>query len=1065
MRNNKKRGFTLVELLVVIAILAILATVSVVGYTSYIESTQIKVDENLAAQLNHLLDAYKVGLKEDVDENNIREITLAILKDGGLEGKLIAKSSDYDFYFDLEEGKYVLLKDSDSGLKVEGYKVMLGLDTFAADSKYEIKLENCFTPDNRYFYVGSTNEDSPISLIIDAFYNFSSTTNYEELKSKVNNISIPNLLSFVENSVIVTDECNYRLGSNPTNIIFVNGIKMIGATTKVWDVNGWRTETVNNLANVEGKVTIPNSIKYFADDSLICGVNAEIHINKTAEQLSKMASGIFTDSKLVLKDGTFYTDTLSSGLEGVTNKNAGNLIEYPFHYVNELVNFGAELSGTDKKFDNDTLNSGYIAWEKGTTVNIAATGFVGADSSIPATGTAGITWAPKTDADARFVSVVDNKIVLNLDAATAADQIPSTLVLEGTAANGLKRDYTLTVVYLTGVDYTIDGVSVTEKVGTGMTLLYGDEGKTSFTVEQVLSNLNITGTDIEIVPEVSLTHNDFTLTSGSLTISNDKLTGEFTLDFETAGYSFLKKSINITLLNVNSLVFAKDHANHVYVGDDNAITLGDLFKLNPNMTIPDTAKVYIFTQTGDTPFAIDKNELSESSLAKNNLYSLSDEWASTPVEFTGGTDTFSTATQYKAIVTVLYEDENGNYVRIADNHELMVINGVNVTSFNQINGTTNNILYSNVAMTDTDSVITISSGKTLYGSGYSIDMTGYNDIGTPFTDADGKDSFYFEGLKKTVKYSKTDEALITLNGATLSNVKIVGEVYKSSDFLYQTPEQFAYGASLVKANDGSMIDQCYLANCRSPLKVTGTVTVQNSTLFGGNYANIDVAATKNSSDKLVKTELILKGTVTTINQVIEGVTDETLGVGIVVDLFAHKDSKITIESTKTLVQYNYIEKSEASLLPIVTYTMDMSKYGLGNQDVNVFLSTEVGKVYTDYRDWVFVQGEEENSKEYFNSGVIFLNSMKFSVDGIGGGLVEGFLKGMFGSSQGTGDGIDKDKLPTGYVKDYTIVTRSAKKGLWTMTLNEYVYIYSPQNTVAFNNTLPEGTLPSENLGR
>ncbi len=35
--NNAKKGFTLVELLVVIAILAILATVSVVGYTSFID--------------------------------------------------------------------------------------------------------------------------------------------------------------------------------------------------------------------------------------------------------------------------------------------------------------------------------------------------------------------------------------------------------------------------------------------------------------------------------------------------------------------------------------------------------------------------------------------------------------------------------------------------------------------------------------------------------------------------------------------------------------------------------------------------------------------------------------------------------------------------------------------------------------------------------------------------------------------------------------------------------------------------------------------------------------------
>lgn len=39
MRNNKK-GFTLVELLVVIAILAILASVAVVGYTAFIEKAE-----------------------------------------------------------------------------------------------------------------------------------------------------------------------------------------------------------------------------------------------------------------------------------------------------------------------------------------------------------------------------------------------------------------------------------------------------------------------------------------------------------------------------------------------------------------------------------------------------------------------------------------------------------------------------------------------------------------------------------------------------------------------------------------------------------------------------------------------------------------------------------------------------------------------------------------------------------------------------------------------------------------------------------------------------------------
>ncbi len=47
----KTKGFTLVELLVVIAILAILATVSVVGYTSFIERAELSNAETEAHQV------------------------------------------------------------------------------------------------------------------------------------------------------------------------------------------------------------------------------------------------------------------------------------------------------------------------------------------------------------------------------------------------------------------------------------------------------------------------------------------------------------------------------------------------------------------------------------------------------------------------------------------------------------------------------------------------------------------------------------------------------------------------------------------------------------------------------------------------------------------------------------------------------------------------------------------------------------------------------------------------------------------------------------------------------
>ena len=49
---NTRKGFTLVELLVVIAILAILATVSVVGYTAYIDGAEERAAQTEANDIN-----------------------------------------------------------------------------------------------------------------------------------------------------------------------------------------------------------------------------------------------------------------------------------------------------------------------------------------------------------------------------------------------------------------------------------------------------------------------------------------------------------------------------------------------------------------------------------------------------------------------------------------------------------------------------------------------------------------------------------------------------------------------------------------------------------------------------------------------------------------------------------------------------------------------------------------------------------------------------------------------------------------------------------------------------
>lgn len=105
MKINKRKGFTLVELLVVIAILAILATVSVVGYLSFTEKAKQSNDESLITQLNTVLEGNEVleGKPSTMYE------ALSQVEDAGYSvEKLTPTSSNNEFLWDQDENKFVI---------------------------------------------------------------------------------------------------------------------------------------------------------------------------------------------------------------------------------------------------------------------------------------------------------------------------------------------------------------------------------------------------------------------------------------------------------------------------------------------------------------------------------------------------------------------------------------------------------------------------------------------------------------------------------------------------------------------------------------------------------------------------------------------------------------------------------------------------------------------------------------------------------------------------------------------------------------------------------------------
>lgn len=130
MYKKFKKGFTLVELIVVMAIIAILSTVAVVSYSAIVKKAeQSKVDSELAQIVNVL--RAEAAETETVNDDN-EELTLMLSENGGLQfdAKLLVVTDEkkLNTLFDA------LLKE----IKLDDYTTNLNLDLDDQDLVYTV---------------------------------------------------------------------------------------------------------------------------------------------------------------------------------------------------------------------------------------------------------------------------------------------------------------------------------------------------------------------------------------------------------------------------------------------------------------------------------------------------------------------------------------------------------------------------------------------------------------------------------------------------------------------------------------------------------------------------------------------------------------------------------------------------------------------------------------------------------------------------------------------------------------------------------------------------------------
>ncbi len=924
MRNNKMKGFTLVELLVVIAILAILATVATVGYTAFIESATVSNDNSLAAQLNQFMVALKADSDGDfydelqasggkVTVDNVREITDYILNDSGL-GTLVPQSAEYGyhFYFDLDAQEYVLIGDDDP--RILGMSPLGRLFAGAISQSQTAYPESCFTEGGRYFLVETGTKLADVVAL------FKTVTDLESLNNLFTEVDgfrtnkgeqLKALVDFVKDSVFVTKDGTfvYDVTMAHKHLFIFPGATEIGNIKADFEGNlaSDRVSATNPLITLDKDMTIvvPNGVKPVTNSLIIGGgKNVTIHIDAAdwgvdANKVSELADKDFTSSDVTIKlnDGKEYVLVNGTHVYNKADVVDGAVVSGA-EYV-ALLEAGTPVTDFDIILDSEYgkfVDDGYKTFEAdGVTVKevfdmLYTPYFKGSiDLGVKINNTyysdGAMHWQVTEGSD---VASVDANGKVTFKSLPANDKclitVTATPVVGGD--NPVTETIKLQIVRANEADITVEGVGqfllATSSNFSGK-LLHVAGADQYYTLSSNVTFNNATG-DASLNDTCTVTYTVSGNSFKSPVGKDDE--GNYRLELNVDGNGKITEDKNNVLtVTVTGSTGTKYFEQAITIDViDNTVAA---FTSKWNETFTSTNVVNGTTYTFDAPYRVgNTNAFSLGSIFQRNWsYTPDNTTVSIKNVITGQTLTStSTLSANPSTLEVKYTskiDDGDSWATtvqfagtgvaeisikvdgvVVASEVVEVVNGKNVVKSSDLSGGTNYVLLNNI--TSTGFSLT---NATLYGNGFEIDITSAND---------------------------KEHGIIYLYSSTLNGVRIRGAVYDTYGPYYQNTN---HAAAVYSYSGNNVITNSYISGCASPvLQAASSLHIENTILYGGTYSNLEIGG----------------GDVTLKNVVTFNQTNDNRGVvglGIVISEVT-ENAHITIEGT--LYQYNFISKNDAA---------------------------------------------------------------------------------------------------------------------------------------------------------
>lgn len=972
-RNNRRKAFTIVEIVIVIAVIAILAAVMIPTFSGIIKRANISADVQLSASINTQLSIYKAeGNKIETEADLIN----ALKSDFDFIANLNPKSAKhgYHYWYNAAENKVevltyaeVLAKQSQATMSAKPVYLAAGDEADEAAVKPETFAHASPRTVVPGFYLLDQKNGEGENVIAEFFAaiegmgkSADASGDYTNAINKLTALSQSEksdnkelaevILKRINATAIMTDKGTFI--NTTTEVPTVNYIYIPATPENATDYYLNHTVTHANGASVEelsaavtGAIEIPAGVKVAEGSFVNFGaITVLVDVEGGVTNLKNVFSaGAVAENATVQVDGKNYTIKGHKVMQG--EDHVATLT-----YRNPVKDFAISASGNVVT----TENGGFIALDtirNNITLTLFAYDFVG-NPDINTPVYEDVVWTSNYPED---ITIENGVVKFNDKAKFNADSITFTATAVAVNEGTVQKTFTATVVELTGatVKFLSGSNSGSQAIISGSSHTPG-----SFIVdyESASTTANFTLSDFK--------YNDLAFDEAEITAMGISTpTAKFTADgtYFTVGsdnkFSFVDdnikllvgtigtQNVSVTLSDKTGEVFSSsftvtvnDNTNTPFevaipsytndytykVGNIDKLTLEELFREKKGNLNLSEYKVYIYT--------------TEPKLDQDNYYhfgtpaaTFDNPAAATQLDFAG-----ITGDCWVVLATVsgeVGEDEiiiEGIEKReTITNLQVEAVAGKNITAtsdvfkydsasktYPQLNCDYNIVLHDNITLAGQSdkALIVLQSGYALHGNYFQITAEQFKDTDTTTKDA--------ANSLKNSGYS-----LIMLNGAAqINNLVLNGPVYPETATGSSTNGYFFFGVGVF--GSGAVINDSYLFGFLSPIRVEGNdLTVNDSVIEGGTWSNLWVTRAKFIT---LHNTTTIQNHITGYRATVDDTTKIVLGMGIYIhdDLILRADDsddtiELTINLTGSTKQYNWIYNTMSGFGGNVDFAKDL----------------------------------------------------------------------------------------------------------------------------------------------